>query len=178
MGTRADFYIRKEKSLMEYKGSIGYDGYSVREEKDIDDFSPNQKKNKVPSWCEYLMYHSRSEKEFTSALDIYLEKVHHASNVKEHGFPFPWNNSKLTDECYVYDVESNRLYFMHDYEGKYEDHTTPCYFYPVDDYWYDDEHEFQSNTDAKVWYVPDMTPLKNIATGDRSGLLVLTFNSR
>jgi hypothetical protein len=81
MGTRADFYIRKNNE-MEWLGSIAWGGYPRGIEKDVlESTKENQYKERVQSFL-------KSEK---------------SSTLPEHGWPWPWNNSLTTDYSYIFD---------------------------------------------------------------------------
>lgn len=79
MGTRADFYIRKQNS-MEYMGSIAYDGY------EIDD----------------KVLNSTTEESFRENVKAFLDNRDDSSIPTEHGWPWPWDNSETTDYSYVF----------------------------------------------------------------------------
>lgn len=82
MGTRADFYIGRGK-LAQWLGSIAYDGYP-----DDDRLA--------------AIISSTSEAEFKQQVIILLSHREDAT-IPEMGWPWPWNNSQLTDYSYALD---------------------------------------------------------------------------
>lgn len=81
MGTRADFYIRKE-GKMKWLGSQGWDGY------------PDGIDNKVLS--------ATDEVQFETVVNDYLIVRKDATFPKD-GWPWPWNDSRATDYSYVFE---------------------------------------------------------------------------
>lgn len=174
MGTRADFYIKKGNQI-EWLGSTAFDGYGVAEQTDEDNFSPNDKKSRTNDWLEYLLHHVKDEKEFKSLMIEYLNQRRDGT-LPENGWPWPWDNSKLTDECYVFDTELNTLLRMKDNDRDYDNNKTACLFAPVSETFWDDEGELVSSENELSFFVPDMSEIKNIASGKRSGLLTISIS--
>jgi hypothetical protein len=79
MGTRADFYIRKDKD-MEWLGSIGFDGY------EIDD----------------AVAESTTEEGFRNEVKKMLDG-RDDSTLPSDGWPWPWEDSRTTDFAYIFD---------------------------------------------------------------------------
>lgn len=156
MGTRADFYVRKDNQ-MEWLGSIAWDGYEI----------DNVRK-------------AKSEKGFRRLLSEFLAGRRDATYPKD-GWPWPWNNSKLTDEIWVWDCESKSIYRGADHDGEYEDHTTVQYFSRgTRQFGYDEngeEIETPDRTQLKAWLLPDMKELKNVQLGSKSGLIIVQYKN-
>jgi len=153
MGTRADFYVRKDNQ-MEWVGSIAFDGYDIGG-----------------------VGMATTEQGFRNTLSEFLKGRDDLTNPKD-GWPWPWNNSKLTDEVWVWDCESSAIYRGYDHDGTYEDHTTVQYFSKgVKQFGYTEDGEEIENQDRsrlKAWLLPDMKDIKNVTYGRGSGLIVLT----
>ena len=161
MGTRADFYLKNDDNL-EWLGSIAFDGY------DIDDVSKASTKT-----------------EFKKLLKDFLDN-RDDSTYPENGWPWPWNNSKLTDEIYVFvnDIRDgfNRIVGYGEVWRAfnrggcdYRDHTEPLNFAPVNEMpkFNDEKDEYETPTRSMEMCVPDMSNLKNVTLGKKSGLIVL-----
>lgn len=151
MGTRADFYIRKredEKTIMEYLGSVAFDGYP-------EGFS-NQ--------AGITALTSHNEAEFKAAVLEILNSRDDASLPEKHGWPWPWNDSLLTDFAYVFDGGD-----VHGF----------CFGRPFDlqkrlsDGDSDNDLE-EEETDKIGGYFPDMAGIKNVDYERRSGLIVIS----
>lgn len=80
MGTRADFYTEKDKKL-NWLGSIGMDGM------------PNNMESNIIS--------STSGYSFKKNVKSFLNNRGDATFPKD-GWPWPWNDSNMTDYSYVY----------------------------------------------------------------------------
>ena len=148
MGTRADFYIKKNKKI-EWLGSIAWDGYEIDEVED-----------------------AKSEEEYVKLLTEFLSERNDAT-YKEDGWPWPWNNSKLTDECYVF--EHGTIWQMISHDGNYRDHSTECLFAPYNEAETNDDGEIINSVATRRFCVPDMSHLKNVASGKRSGLITVSI---
>jgi hypothetical protein len=85
MGTRADFYIGTEPATMEYLGSIAWDGY--------------------PDGIDEEVREAKTEERYREALAGFFESRDDASLPERDGWPWPWNDSDLTDHVYVFDGE-------------------------------------------------------------------------
>jgi hypothetical protein len=80
MGTRADFYIGRGPEA-EWLGSIAWDGY------DISGFKIEE---------------SKTAKTFRKRVTAFLASRDDAT-LPEQGWPWPWDDSTLTDEVYAFD---------------------------------------------------------------------------
>jgi len=137
MGTRADFYIRKEES-MEYMGSIAWDGYEIDE---------------------YVL-ESKTEEDFRTNIQKFLSERDDSSTPAEHGWPWPWNDSRTTDYSYV---------FM---AGKVWGSN---WGYPLFDPLKPESEEDEQEDDQKLEnFWPDMSPYKRVRMDKGSGLIVIT----
>jgi len=147
MGTRADFYIRKEGS-MEYLGSIGWDGYP----------------SGVIEYGEKMLK-ATTEKEFRDELNAFFLKRNDVSVPGLHGWPWPWEDSCTTDYSYVFEgnkvMVSNWGYPLFD----------PL-FDPLIEQKDEDESEDEERKLENFW--PDMSPYKRVRMDKGSGLIVLT----
>jgi hypothetical protein len=134
MGTRADFYIGRGKNAT-WLGSTAWDGY--------------------PSGVDVGILEATTD-------DVYRELVHeHIKNrddgtLPEHGWPWPWNDSRTTDYSYAFD------------EGKV---WASCFGreWQEASKWNEQGYDTQGE---KVEF-PDMTALKNVQFGKKSGLIIL-----
>lgn len=118
MGTRADFYIKKDKQLKaeDWLGSIAWDGYP-------DGIPSDLKKATTP-------------RQFVNALARFVKERNDFTSPKD-GWPWPWDDSGTTDYAYVFSVKSKKVTWK---EMKY----------------------------------PDMTAIKNVQYGNKSGLLIFS----
>lgn len=156
MGTRADFYIKNNKEL-EWMGSIAWDGY------EIDNVAK-----------------AVTEKEYRYLLEIFLGNRDDSTYPKD-GWPWPWNNSKLTDECYIFipgkpfGIGKVWRVFENDGPIDFKDHTIPLTFCPIDNFpGYNEEIDaYEKPSISKAICVPDMTELKRTTLGPRAGLIVV-----
>jgi len=92
MGTRADFYIERDKTL-EWCGSVCWDGY------DVVHSSIEDKNN--PSFVKY----ATTEEDYLEAISNYSkERIEMSSDwiSPSEGWPWPWDNSHNTDCSYVF----------------------------------------------------------------------------
>jgi hypothetical protein len=90
MGTRADFYIKASKELeaKDWIGSIAWDGYPSGIPKEI-------KESKTPN-------------EFKQSVEKFAKERDDFTYPKD-GWPWPWNDSGLTDYAYVFDCKSKKV---------------------------------------------------------------------
>lgn len=148
MGTRADFYVGKGKDA-EWLGSIAWDGYETTDR----------------------IENATTEKEYRLAVDEFLKSRDDAT-LPNQGWPWPWNDSKLTDCSYWF--FDNKVYEEYGYPEKY--------YKPVLTKMPDEA--FESEENEKTWAdaqnfercleYPDMSAVKNVTMGGRSGLMVLS----
>lgn len=151
MGTRADFYLKKQDELT-WLGSIAWDGYEI---------------GKVAK--------SKTEQQFIDNLNEFLAERRDAT-IPSQGWPWPWDNSKLTDECWLFNCDDNSMYRAFEYEGDYKDNTTPYLFLKgVKQPKFDEEkQDFIKPKKYLSVIMPDMAAIKNVNMGSRSGLLVIS----
>lgn len=137
MGTRADFYVGNGSSAR-WKASIALDGY--------------------PEGIDGLLLGATSEEAYLTALRTFLADRRGVSG-PDHGWPWPWDDSRLTDYAYCFVGDHVEAYaFGHgpfDPQGK--------------------EPEAKENEGEKAIF-PDMKHVQNIAWDDRSGLIVIARN--
>jgi hypothetical protein len=169
MGTRADFYTAKSEGI-EWKGSVAFDGYSIAEA-DEKDLSPNDKEKRTQNFLECEIKKCSDETTFNELLSEYFKNRDDVTLPNE-GWPWPWENSKLTDETYLF--KDGKVWRMYRHDGEYEDCTTPCYFAAVVDKLHDDEGDIIEPSEKLVLNVPDMTHLKNVQLGKKSGLIIVS----
>lgn len=81
MGTRADFYIRKE-GQMKWLGSQGWDGH--------------------PESIAGTVLSATTENEFEAAVVDYASKRNDWTS-PQNGWPWPWSDSRTTDYSYVFE---------------------------------------------------------------------------
>lgn len=80
MGTRADFYVRRDNS-MEWLGSIAWDGY--------------------PDGIDEAVLKSQTEEDYRSNLSVFFKSKTDFTH-PENGWPWPWNDSRTTDYAYIF----------------------------------------------------------------------------
>jgi len=149
MGTRADFYIRKSKELT-WLGSIAWDGYEIGN-----------------------IGKSKSEEQFLERLNLFLSERTDATYPKD-GWPWPWKNSKLTDEIWVWDCDTNSIWRGWKDTGEYKDHTQPYLFYKGERQKGIGKNFEEVNVKGAVsWLMPDMSDIQNVQMGRKSGLIVI-----
>lgn len=125
---------------MQWLGSVALDGYPSG-------FSDQEGT---------IMLTAKSEKEFSAALAEVLSSKSHATT-PDMGWPWPWDDSLLTDYAYVFDVEAGEVKAF-------------CFGRPFD--LASDEDD--SEEPKVVGYFPDMSEVKNVTYGRRSGLIVVS----
>lgn len=81
MGTRADFYVRKN-GQMTWLGSRGWDGY--------------------PGGIDKSVLEAKTQKAFKGNVKVFL-KAHKDSTFPREGWPWPWKDSSTTDYAYIYE---------------------------------------------------------------------------
>lgn len=138
MGTRADFYTRNEKS-MEYLGSIAFDGY------EIDD----------------NVLQAKTEQSFREELAKFFSDRNDYSVPEQHGWPWPWNDSRTTDYSYVF--ENGKVLASNWGRALYDPLIQQA-----------DENGGDEQDEQKLdnfW--PDMSALKNVRFDKGSGLLII-----
>lgn len=150
MGTRADFYVRKSNEL-NWMGSIAWDGYSIGN-----------------------IGKSKTERQFLNRLKSFLSERDDAT-YPENGWPWPWKNSKLTDEIWVFDCETNSIWRGWKDTGEYKDHTAPYLFYKGEKQQGIDENFDEVDVPGAVaWLMPDMADIQNVQMGAKSGLIIVS----
>jgi len=154
MGTRADFYIKNESSL-EWLGSIAWNG------QEIDNVAKAQTSIEYKFLVNSFL-HNRNDATFPA-----------------DGWPWSWNNSKLTDCCYVFIPGKwpnlGKVWKNIDRIGSHEDHTSPLLFVPIDHKdEYNDKYDRIVPTSVLRMCVPDMSNVRNVTFGPRSGVIVIS----
>ncbi len=138
MGTRADFYIGKSKDA-EWIGSIAWDGYR--------DGIDSQILN-----CE-------SPEAFRHAVESFF-KDRDDVTLPEHGWPWPWGSSHLTDCSYWF------------FDDQTWDEHDKCYV-PCSRPEPEDDDQWEAFTDGcEQISFPDMSDKQNVTLGPRSGVMV------
>jgi hypothetical protein len=102
MGTRADFYIKRESNYPEWIGSISWDGYDIRETTESDSHKSDRNMS-----C-YRVKQARTEEEYKEALEAYFS-FRDDVRLPKDGWPWPWDDSCTTDKAYVFDVERGKV---------------------------------------------------------------------
>lgn len=151
MGTKADFYLETEAGL-EWIASYCYNGF------------PHGIAERIG------LYKAKTANEFRNILYEGLNSDS-ATTFPEMGWPWPWDNSRLTDYAYLFRPSTGMVYVsdpprcwltIHEYtltlaEKGYEG------FY---DWWE------RLGTVRGLPQFPDMSGIKNVTRGPRSGLIV------
>ena len=93
MGTRADFYIRRKKILQQgdWIGSIAWDGY--------------------PEGMPAKLLNATTEKEFLDAVKEIEKDDDSFVDPNKDGWPWPWDNSYLTDYVYTFNVKTGKVVY-------------------------------------------------------------------
>lgn len=81
MGTRSDFYTRKD-GQMKWLGSKGFDGY--------------------PDGIDENVLKSTDEQEYEKVVADFLSSANDAT-FPNQGWPWPWNDSRTTDYAYIFE---------------------------------------------------------------------------
>lgn len=137
MGTRADFYVKNGKDLS-WQGSMAFDGYP-------------------DGPCRTL-----SEVETLEVFNFFLQEIEKNIDhftTTEAGWPWPWDDSSMTDYSYLFDVKLGVVLVSN--FGSTPEPMRGCI----------DGHEIE-------WRgFPDMTKLQSVATpgSPRSGMMMFTF---
>ena len=129
MGTRADFYVVRGESA-EWLGSIAWDGYETSE----------------------AIESATTEQEYRKAVSDFLSARDDAT-LPEQGWPWPWDDSGLTDYAYAFDGITWATF-----GGPWWPASEPE----------PDMDDLQG--DPPVW--PDMSGRSNVTLGGRSGLMI------
>lgn len=135
MGTRADFYIGRGESA-EWLGSIAWDG--------------------DPDGIDDEVLKAKTVDEYARALREFFTDRDDVSG-PDHGWPWPWNDSRTTDFAYALD------------EGAV---WASSFGYPwqrASEYDYDRDSE---DSDRPAVF-PDMSAFKNTTYGQRSGVMLI-----
>ncbi len=96
MGTRADFYIGTGPNA-EWLGSIAWDGYRIADAKEKPQ-GPGADADAVACWKART---ARTEQQFREAVADLLA-VNSDGTSPDHGWPWPWNDSSITDYAYAF----------------------------------------------------------------------------
>lgn len=152
MGTRADFYIGRGEQA-QWLGSIGWDGH------------PDSLMGDYYSESNGVLV-ATTEDEFRAAVTHMLINRKDATT-PEHGWPWPWDDSRTTDYAYAFDGD-----------GIYASNFGYAWF-KID---LSDEEGLgqpeERDGDEKVAVFPDMSARKNTRlAGPASGLMVVGFSS-
>jgi len=151
MGTRADFYIQREEEL-EWMGAIAWDGYDVTwkgqpEGGGIED--------------------ATTAEEFLTALGTFTKDRDDWSS-QEDGWPWPWEDSHLTDYSYVFNGESVDVY-IYGTSKKLRDA-----YYAEEERCDEAGIECAMEEPEKSNIFPNMKDKqKEVAMGEKSGLMIL-----
>ncbi len=94
MGTRADFYVGTGKGA-EWIGSVALDGYEWGERIDRDDHD--------------AITLAKTETEYRKAVASMISEKNHGTT-PEHGWPWPWDDSRTTDCAYCFDDNKVNAY--------------------------------------------------------------------
>jgi hypothetical protein len=133
MGTRADFYVGKE-----WIGSVAWDGYEWSDKPD----------------CPIVT--AKTEDDFRLAVTTMFTPRDDVT-LPEHGWPWPWKDSRTTDFAYVFNGDKVDTYiFGCLYTGE------------------KDEDDYRKASDEEYDGFPDMTKIQKVTLGPRSGVIVVT----
>lgn len=99
---------------------------------------------------------SITDSEFETQVLCFLKNKRH-STMPEEGWPWPWDDSRTTDYSYVFE------------NGKV---LASCFGYPLFDP-LKEERENDDTEDKLDGFFPDMTAIKNVQMGEKSGLIII-----
>lgn len=136
MGTRADFYVGRGESA-EWLGSIAWDGY--------------------PGGIPAAIRAAIREHVYREHVAEFLAERDDAT-LPEHGWPWPWDDSHLTDCVYAFD--EGRVWS--EFRGRW---------IPADEPEPEEEDEPDVRPSGIVF--PNMANRKRVTLGRRSGLIVI-----
>lgn len=110
-----------------------------------------------PEGIDNKVLKATTDQEFITEVDNFLNRKSHATFVKD-GWPWPWDNSQTTDYAYI--CESGKVMASSFGSALFDPTIKPSE---------DEENE------SKIpnGYFPDMTDIKNVQWGDKSGLIIL-----
>ena len=150
MGTRADFYVGRGPNA-EWLGSIAWDGYDITGVK---------------------IEEAKTVKTFRKRVAAFLASRDDAT-LPEHGWPWPWDDSTLTDEVWAFD--KGQLWNAHGYpEARWYkvDKDGGSEQFRGDE---DEQPERFAKWEAKheIAVFPNMKDKASVTLGKRSGLLVI-----
>lgn len=140
MGTRADFYVGRGPQA-EWLGSIALDGYpsGVAHER----YPAGQR-----------LLRSLTEAEFRENLSAFFAEKFGQVTKPEQGWPWPWEDSRLTDYAYAFD---GGKVWASSFGREWFDPRQP-----------EPDQEGQS----KNAVFPDMKARQRVTLGERSGLII------
>jgi len=140
MGTRADFYLGTGLEA-EWLGSVAWDGY------------PGE--YGIPA----SILDATDKDKYLTAVDFFLTSRDDATYPR-HGWPWPWENSRVTDYAYAFVDEQVLI---------------SCFgslYMPVPAFVALSEDELEAlPRDVEVF--PDMSAIQRVDLGKRSGLIIL-----
>lgn len=139
MGTRSDFYVKKEKQ-MEWIASKSFDGY--------------------PDGIDKHVLESKTEEEYRENLNFFFTGKDDVT-LPEDGWPWPWNDSNTTNYAYIF--ENGKV--MASYYGG-------ILFDPL----IKQEEDENEDQEGVKFDFPDMSDVKNVAFGKRSGMTIVQSN--
>lgn len=178
MGTRADFYVGRlvgrRLTDAQWLGSISWDG---------DPASRNWPG--VP----HPLLNRRAERTWREAVAKFLASQED-STVPEQGWPWPWKTSHLTDWCYVFDLDTQRVHCFNyaTYIGSFQKYRAYLKTY---DAWRAQRDRAEARGDEALerffekhghgpdpekgpkFKFPDMSQIQNVTLGPRSGVMVV-----
>lgn len=162
MGTRADFYVGRGKQA-EWIGSIAWNGYpegiclTLSEKEKVAGLNlPMSKRAEFPVGVH--LFDAKTEAEFRARVTQFFANREDAT-LPEQGWPWPWDDSQLTDYSYAFDGgkvwASNFGYGWFDPStGGYEERCS------------------KKTGERKSAIFPDMSKIKDVTLSERSGLIV------
>lgn len=153
MGTRADFYVGKNEAAV-WIGSIAWDGY----------------RDSIPE----KILTAKTSRGFRRAVARFFQDRDDATT-PDKGWPWPWNNSSTTDCSYwffsghCWDAQSGTE--LDDYKYVRCDIPEPNWGHRGAD---EDRQRARWMKGSETIRFPDMTALKNVTLGSRSGIILIS----
>jgi nuclear transport factor 2 (NTF2) superfamily protein len=157
MGTRADFYVARPEGL-EWLGSIAWDGQEI----------------------DHVSLASTEEGFRQSVAEFFAGRDD--VTLPSRGWPWPWDDSRLTDYAYVFVEGVGVVYRAGDrYErGGLDDGKCRRYVSkslednPPKDWVFDEEYGYEKLAAVDVTYVyPNMKERQNVRLDEGSGIIVV-----
>lgn len=161
MGTRADFYVGRGPEA-EWLGSIAFDGYPGGITPHLEETEMSfggRRRHKNGEWPEGAhLFDASTEAEYRERV-MHFFRFRTDVTLPADGWPWPWEDSGTTDYAYAFDAGTV---------------WGTCF----GNGWWPANAEPEENPEGQdIRDFPNMEERKNVTWGDRSGLLVIGFQT-